>query len=293
MNSRHNPRVLGCGPTPTPMPLSTASAPAIGFITYKPVAGFYDRVALALREQLHVYIVDNSPDTTDAARLVAMLAADQGQRLHYMTPGRNAGLGTGLACLCATAAAHGHQELLFFDQDTSFTTETLHHMQAFVAGPLAALRSTHAAVVFRGADPRLTAGTVHDTLLAISSGMLVVLANARRMGWHDHSFFVDGVDYEFCLNARAHGLRIGICPGAPGFDHESEQPDVPKRFLGRVWRLRRYALRRIVDSLSAYLRLALRSAGRLDATAFATVMRSASIFVLGQLLARVPLRRAD
>jgi rhamnosyltransferase len=130
-------------------------------------------------------------------------------------------------------------------------------------------------------------------MLAISSGMLFVLENARRMGWHDHSYFVDGVDYEFCLRARAQGLRIGLYPGTPGFDHESEQPDVPRRFAGRTWRLRKYSPHRVVDSLTAYARLALRTARRLDGKAFATVTRSASIFLLGQLLARVPLRRAD
>lgn len=274
----------------------TATAPAIAFITYHPEPGFYDRVAQVLRSGLPVYVFDNSPESTDASRLLGADSTGSGgsqARVHYMTTGKNSGLGIGLATLCATAYAHGHGELLFFDQDTRFTDETLNHVQAFLRKELAPLRASYAAVVFRGPDPKRADKALHDVLLAISSGMMILLPNARRMGWHDHSYFVDGVDYEFCLSARAHGLRIGVLPGTPGFDHEAEQPDVPRRFMGRTWRLRRYAPGRVLDSLSAYGRLGLRSLQRLDAKAFRAVVRSASIFLLGQLLARVPLRRAD
>ncbi len=270
-----------------------APVPAIGFITFNPDPGFYERVALVIRENLPVFIFDNSPSSTNVDRLRALSDASVGQPLRYFTSGKNAGLGFGLASLCATAKAYGFQELLFFDQDTRFTSETLSHVRAFETQNMAALRQTYAAIVFQGPDARLAANTLHDTLLAISSGMLIVLENARRMGWHDHSYFVDGVDYEFCLNARARGLRIGIHAGTPGFDHQAEQPDVPRRFLGRVWRLRKYAGSRVLDSLSAYFRLGIRSVRQLDATAFVAITRSALIFLLGQLLARVPLRRAD
>ena len=274
------------------MSFSTAPVPAIGFITYNPDSGFYDRVALAVHANWPVFVFDNSPASTDVNRLLRSPDSASHPALHYTTLGKNAGLGVGLASLCATAMAHGHEELLFFDQDTRFSMETLSHVRAFSEQRLPALRQSYAAVVFRGLDPRLASSVLHDTMLAISSGMLIVLDNARRMGWHDHSYFVDGVDYEFCLNARAHGFRIGILPGAPGFDHETEQPDVPRLFMGRTWRLRKYAVARVLDSLSAYARLSARSAMRLDAAALVAVVRSASIFLVGQLLARVPLRRA-
>lgn len=271
----------------------TATGPAIGFITYHSGPSFYDRVTQVLRSGLPVYVFDNSPESTDAGRLLGTDSNGSQARVHYMTTGKNSGLGIGLATLCATAYAHGHDELLFFDQDTRFTDETLTHVRAFVGKELAPLKAAYAAILFCGPDPKRTDKALHDELLAISSGMMILLPNARRIGWHDHSYFVDGVDYEFCLSARAHGLRIGVLPGAPGFDHEAEQPDVPRRFMGRTWRLRRYAPGRVLDSLSAYARLGLRSVRRLDAKAFGTVARSASIFLLGQLLARVPLRRAD
>lgn len=275
------------------MTLSTAPTLAIGFITYNPDARFYDRVALVLQAGLPVFVVDNSPAKTDVQRLRALNPSPSAPWLHYATSGKNAGLGIGLASLSATASAYGYEELLFFDQDTRFTRETLEFAQEFVGQRLPGLRSSHACVVFRGQDPRRTANQVHDVVLAISSGMLIVLENARRMGWHDHSYFVDGVDYEFCLKARMNGLKVAVLPGTPGFDHETEQPDVPRRFLGRTWRLRRYAPRRVWDSLSAYLRLTMRSTLHADAGAVVVVVRSALIFVLGQILARLPLRRAD
>lgn len=266
---------------------------AIGLISYNPEASFYERALLARRSGLPVFVFDNSPDRTDAARLLASDTPGPGAELHYITAGKNVGLGLGLATLCATSFAHGFQCLLFFDQDTRFTAETLQYASRFAGTRGNDLMAHYAAVVLQSPEAQPDTGAIRDVVLAISSGMLILLPVAHRIGWHDHSFFVDGVDYEFCLKARAHGMRIGVRAGAPGFDHQAEQPDVPRQFMGRIWRLRKYAPSRVLDSLSAYWRLCWASVRRLDGKALLIVVRSASIFLLGQFLARMPLRRAD
>lgn len=155
------------------------------------------------------------------------------------------------------------------------------------------IKTSHAAVVLQaprgdGTDHRLV-----EQLLAISSGMLFVLDNVARMGWHNPRYFVDGVDYEFCLRARARGYKIAVCSGAPGFDHVTDQADKDHVLFGRPLRLRKYPWRRVFDSLGAYARLSLTSLGRGDLRGLGAVVRSMTIYILAQCLARFLLRESN
>jgi rhamnosyltransferase len=262
---------------------------AIGIVTYHPGPGFYDRVELVANLGVPVYVFDNSPVSTDVSRLLSR----QDGEVTYITAGENAGLGFGLSVICATARAHSHDNVLFFDQDTGFTSATIEYALDFAARRAPALGASHTAVVFQAPQRSGFDHEVRDVLLAISSGSLFFLANLERIGWHNRSYFVDGVDYEFCLRSRAKGFRIGTCAGAPGFDHMSEQPDVTRAVIGLRLRLRKYRAARILDSLSAYVRLTAYSLRRVDLHATLTIVRSMAIFVLGQILARLPLGRVD
>jgi rhamnosyltransferase len=259
---------------------------AIGFVTYRPDGGFYDRVPLACELGHEVFVFDNAPESTDHPRL----NAGGNPRLHYSTAGKNLGLGIGLSAVCASAYAHGCKQLLFFDQDTRFTAETLNYVKSFLQQQGGLVDATHASVTFQAPRGDDTDHRPVDTLLAISSGSLFLLRNVAAMGWHNPKYFVDGVDYEFCLRARARQLRVAICSGAPGFDHVSDQADSTHEVFGRPMRLRKYPWSRVLDSLSAYVRLAFVSLGRLDMRGFFSVMRSLAIFVGGQSLARIFIR---
>jgi len=94
-----------------------------------------------------------------------------------------------------------------------------------------------------------------DVLLAISSGSVFYLENLRRIGWHNPTYFVDGVDYEFCLNSSNHRLLVGECSTTPGFDHETEQADHTTTVFGQRRRVRRYSWARMTDSAVASTRL--------------------------------------
>jgi rhamnosyltransferase len=164
----------------------------------------------------------------------------------------------GIASVCAQAYYDGFAALLFFDQDTVFDTGTLDFIRAFYErNPK--LATTHSAVVFnakRTADGNIADPFVYrDVLIAISSGSLFYLSNVHRIGWHNPTYFVDCVDYEFCLNSNNHGLLVGECSATPGFDHEVEQADRSHTIFGRSRRLRRYSKARITDTIIASTRL--------------------------------------
>ncbi|MBR7784688.1 hypothetical protein KDM89_21375, partial [Undibacterium sp. LFS511W] len=88
------------------------------------------------------------------------------------------------------------------------------------------LSSDYVGIAFKAESNKLVSPVfVEDVLVAISSGSMFFLENLKLIGWHNQTYFVDGVDYECCLRARQYGLKIGKCGDTPGFDHVSEQPD--------------------------------------------------------------------
>jgi rhamnosyltransferase len=91
--------------------------------------------------------------------------------------------------------------------------------------------------------------------MAINSGSLFFLKNLKNMGWHDEKYFVDCVDYEFCLKSQKVGLKIGAYMCTPGFDHSSEQADKKYKLFGKLYSFRAYPLFRIKDTCKASAKL--------------------------------------
>lgn len=234
-------------------PKAEPSPVALGFVAYRAEPNLVARLELAYAAGYQVYVFDNSPERELIRDTCRRLAGVQ-----YRTCGRNVGLGVGIAAVCSQAFYDGFVALVFFDQDTVFDRSTLDFISTFHSrNPNVAM--THSAMVFntnRAGETNETDPFAHrDVVLAISSGCLFYLENLRRMGWHNPTYFVDGVDYEFCLNSSNHGLRVGECSNTPGFDHESEQAGYTDTVFGRRRRLRRYSWARIADATLASGRL--------------------------------------
>jgi rhamnosyltransferase len=256
---------------------------AIGFVVFYPPESFFVRLNLVRSLGHRVYIYDNSPDSG----CTFAQCRDSGDTA-YATSGQNAGLGVGLATITSAAFNDGIDVLLFLDQDTGISERTLDFIERFWKQSSGAERATYSAIVFDGKSSRSQrAGTVVDVLLAISSGSLFVLGNLAVIGWHNKTYFVDGVDYEFCLRSRKAGFKIGLVRGVADFDHVSEQPDKLYRILGKSLPIRRYSRSRVADSLQAYGRLLVYCARGFDLKAMVHVFRSMAIYVFGQVVARI------
>ena len=259
---------------------------AIGFVTYHPTDEFYRRIKLVVNAGFEAYIFDNSPVETGTKGKVNHL-----NNVKYITAGKNLGLGVGISMICGTAYSDGHAELLFFDQDTNFTEETLKFITKFTCMRTDLFIRQYALVVF---SSRTCGGleefNVQDVMLAISSGSLFFLSNLNKMGGHNTSYFVDGVDYEICLNARRHQLKVGLCANTPGFDHVSEQPDKVIHIFNKSLPLRRYSAARIFDALSAYIKIIFASIRFAELTFAFVMIRSFAIYVMGLILSRIALK---
>jgi rhamnosyltransferase len=264
---------------------------ALGFVVYKPTSVLVKRITAAYEQGFGIFVFDNSPQDGMVREALRGLP---GSRYHTM--GRNLGLGVGLSSVCATAFYEGYNALVFFDQDTVFAESTLEFVSRFLRQCEASVRSAYSAVTFKSpgegrGKPQGTEFALNDVRLTISSGSLFFLPNLRRLEWHNTRYFVDCVDYEFCLRSARAGLRVGVCYGAPGFDHRTEQDDTEVVILGRRVYLRRYPNARIVDTMYRSLRLMGASLLSLRLGYFGEVLRFFCSYTLRQVVARFVLDR--
>ena len=259
---------------------------SIGFITYNPPENFFVRLKLLVELGYSVYIFDNSPEVN-----ATKLACGEHPDLRYITAGNNAGLAIGLAVISATCFYEENQYLLFFDQDTRFTDKTLNYVGDVVKQLPHELINLHVLIGFNKKGKAICTGSSLQTAsLVISSGSLFILKNLKAIGWHNTKYFVDGVDYEICLRARARGFRVATCGNTPGFDHETEQPDEIVSMFGKDLHIRRYPLARIIDAVKSYCRLIIYTSLRLNFHATSLIARSFLIYVLGQVCSRIMLK---
>jgi rhamnosyltransferase len=227
-----------------------------------------------------VYVFDNSPFCTQHNWIT-----QNSQKIWYLTAGKNVGIGYSLSTLCATAYAHGYKNLLFLDQDTGVSCQTLKFIQEFIEAVPTTVQQQYAALVFSGQVA--VNHCIKDVPLAISSGSLFNLSVLKIIGWHNEKYFVDGVDYEFCIRARRNGFNIGLIGNTPDFDHVTEQPDRVIKIIGKNILVRRYAVSRITDALSAYFKLIFGGLFKNRFSDTIVLIRSAVIYVGNQLIARL------
>src|SRR3989304_3358303 len=179
---------------------------AIGFVTYNPNNNLILRINVAIEAGFMVYIYDNSPTNNIVRNLYNNI-----NTCKYFTCGKNAGLGFGISTVCAQAYYDSYLALVYFDQDTVFNLSTLDFIENFYINNFI-IASSYSAIVFNSKnsinESDKSTFMYKDVLLARSSGSLFYLNNLNRINWHDETYFVDCVDYEFCLNSNNHNLKI-------------------------------------------------------------------------------------
>lgn len=230
---------------------------AIGFVIYDPGTNQLNRMHEASRLGYPVYVFDNSPEKINAKQF-----AENRGNIVYLTCGKNVGLGRGMASVCSQAYYDQHLALVFFDQDTIFTIFTLDFINNFYKKNLN-LTVKYSAILFNsksyvGIDIE-DMTQLKDVSLAINSGSLFFLENVKKINWHSDNYFVDCVDYDFCLNSQINGFKIAEFSATPGFDHSTEQDDSEYLVLGRIFLMRAYSRRRVLDTFSASCKLLFQS----------------------------------
>lgn len=184
--------------------LSSSGVAAV-VLAYHPSSDILSNIEAVSSQVARVYVVNNSPDAEAASVLAPLAGRDDVELLDQ--PG-NVGVATGFNAGIRAALAAGFDDVWIFDQDTTVTEGALDRLirarsavgeRAGVFGP--ALRSNATGVIY-ARESGIGAGEV-DVL--ISSGSLFSRSLLEAIGFHDQPLFIDYVDHDICLRARARG----------------------------------------------------------------------------------------
>lgn len=257
---------------------------AVGFVVYNPKSSTIDRINNAVSWGFVAYIFDNSPEKSVIRDYINCR-----KNINYTTGGKNLGLGMGLSVICSQAYYDSHHALVFFDQDTLFNIATLNTIEEFYVNNQH-LISDYSAVVFNSSNFNVGGNEFVkcfiDVPLARNSGSLFYLENLKKINWHNEKYFVDGVDYEFCLKSRHHNFRIGEYSCTPGFDHAIEQEDKKYIIFGKTYSMRAYSLRRIIDTANSSLKIISKSVCYGEIQFTARIIKLSLIYMMTQLIVR-------
>jgi rhamnosyltransferase len=234
----------------------------VGIVLYNPPNSTINRINKFAQEGVQFYIFDNSD---------SMLAKHDlfGQNIKYFSFSKNLGLSYSIDFLCKEAILDDKEALLFFDQDTIFTLDTLMYIDRFIN-----YKTTFQAPIFKDVisisfrDINLKEGQtnviesfqvdeylLYSIFFSINSGTLYHLDKFYDFKWFNEGFFVDGVDYSFCLNALINGYKNLAVTNVPGLNHSEEQDGFHINFFRKKGSFRVYPLKRNVDFLKSHFRL--------------------------------------
>jgi rhamnosyltransferase len=209
-------------------------------VTYHPNAEFSARLGEISRQVDAVIIVDNGSTDAERRRL-RDLAADPAVELIFNI--ENLGIARGLNIGVQRAIGLGYRWALLLDQDSrvdgTMVDSLLKIQETFPEGNrLAVIGSGFRDV--RGESPAAPNdqepdGTPwKDVQSVITSGSLLSLAAYSVIGTFREEFFIDRVDFEYCLRAKARGYCV-IQTRKPLMSHTIGTPTAHRLLWRTKW----------------------------------------------------------
>jgi rhamnosyltransferase len=215
---------------PAPGPGSVAAV----IVTFHPDPDFRDGIAALLDQVSAILVVDNG---SCPGELPAGDDPTLRDRVEVITNGENRGLATALNQGLRRARERGFGWALTLDQDSSpLPNLVAAAARAFEAHPHRERLAAIGATAVGAEDPSASASarTYRTMPAVITSGTLHSIPAWERLGGFREDFFIDCIDTEFCLRARARGLEV-IQATEPALAHRIGLPS-RKWVLGR-WML--------------------------------------------------------
>jgi rhamnosyltransferase len=182
-------------------------------VTYHPDRDFFDRIKRVVPQVRQTVIVDNGSSSRLTERMREL--ADECD-IHLILNHRNEGLARALNIGAQWAIEQGYRWLLTLDQDTTVSPEIIQSLGEVLSHysfpqRLAVVGSNY----IDKANDRLCEELVgsddsasREMTTVLTSGSLISLNVFRAIGGFRDDFFIDSVDHEYCLRARAHGFRV-------------------------------------------------------------------------------------
>lgn len=195
----------------------------------------------ALRGQVgHVYVVDNG---SGAESLGVLDALEQDPGVSVERLGENRGVGYALNRGVERARQMGFAWLLTMDQDSVVDSGLIRAYAAAIARDPSLVCLSPRIVAGAGAEEAASRVVAY----AITSGNLVRGSLFNEIGLYDEGFFVDCIDFDFCLRLRRAGYVVYRESQATMQHQLGEVMTVPTlagRFYARHSPVRRYYMSR-------------------------------------------------
>lgn len=157
----------------------------------------------------------------------------------------NDGLGKAFSDLEDYLKEHRIDYFLYFDQDTVVTDHAweyiMHSFKSLFSSP-------EVGVLFYGSNKS------NHSNVVVSSGCLFAMDIIKKIGNHNVSFFVEGVDYEFCLRLRNFNYKIQNVY-LDSVDHLTLQAGNSLKIFGFNLNVRIYGDKRLKDFNMSHIKL--------------------------------------
>lgn len=215
-------------------------------VTYFPTAQLLENIACLLPQVDCILIVDNGSSASDSAGILKQCEATQKVSVHYCP--ENLGVATALNIGARYADANGYTWLATFDQDSSAP-------EGYIAGLFGALAAypepdsvallspkyqdkVCTPVYIKSYATRRTDMPFAPIDITMTSGNLVRVEAIVDVGFFDDAFFIDFLDYEFCLRLKTRGYELIEAQNVVLMHRCGDR--TTHRFLGRLVRTTNY-----------------------------------------------------
>ncbi len=201
-----------------------------------------------------VYIVDNG-SSTYSKDLLASKSTDSKVKILFLP--ENYGIGKALNLALEYAHNHNYKWFITFDQDSMPSLNMIKKNLEFQHAHRNSICFTPRLVTARDFETNNSEFSNSIVSYAITSGNMIAVDLALKIGGYDEIYFVDCVDFEFSLRLRRYGyeiFRVGSAQMAHGVGDETSVPKFLRKFYTRHSALRRYyQYRNIVFICKSYL----------------------------------------
>ena len=204
----------------------------------------------------------------------------------------NVGLGKALHDIGMFASDSGAEWLVYFDQDSSFTEDSINCIISLLESPDLLNFKKIGSISLRDItySKYNTKTTLKRVTLPQGSAIVFNIPALKIIGFHNSNIFLDCMDYYFDYMMRRNGYNQYIYYGIRGADHIKHQPSRYLNILGfkvRVFLLRKYPFWRIKNTITVSLKLMLMSLSKLDSIFLFYVLRFILIYCFFQVYVRV------
>lgn len=184
-------------------------------IAFQPDDGFCARALAIARQVDAAVVVDNGSEPSVDTRLNGVPSDHD---IAVIENGRNVGVAAALNQGIEYARTHGFTHALLFDQDTEPLPDMVKSIRRLASQRIDLEQVAVIGMNFWEAARRKplfrvsSSADITEVATVITSGSLVPISVAARLGPFRDDFFIDLVDDEYCLRARSRGYKVLMIP---------------------------------------------------------------------------------